>query len=82
MSVVIQWVSSCSGSTETIRLRTPVGILNISIQQEVIVNANWNLANIFDREVCDGQKQYEWLFSSTENVFNIILLQLGSAFRH
>ena len=82
MSVVIQWVNSCSGSTETIRLRTPAGILNISIQQEVIVNANWDLANIFDREVSDGQKQYEWLLSNTENVFNIKLLQQGSAFRH
>ena len=51
MSFVIQWVNSCSGSTETIRLRTPAGILNISIQQEVIVNANWDFASKFDSEV-------------------------------
>jgi methylated-DNA-[protein]-cysteine S-methyltransferase len=82
MTFVIQWVNSCSGSTETIKLITPAGALIISIQQDVIVNANWDFTSKFDSEVLINQKQFAWMCSDTKNIVDIKLLQQGSAFRH
>ena len=43
MPFIIQWVESCSGVEEVVKLQTPAGQLVIYSQQGVISKTDWEL---------------------------------------
>ncbi|MDD5412004.1 MAG: MGMT family protein [Methylobacter sp.] len=83
MPFVIQWVESCSGIEEVIKIQTPAGLLAIYSQQGVISKTDWELDDSLDQsrehEIQQQMNRY-WL--DTNQPINIKLLKQGSVYRN
>ena len=82
MTFVIQWVESCSGSEEVIKIRTPAGQLVLTSQQGVISNAEWELDNGLYPQDHEIQRQFNQYWLNADKIINIKLLKQGSVYRH
>jgi methylated-DNA-[protein]-cysteine S-methyltransferase len=89
MSFVIQWVESCSGVEEVLKIPTLAGKLILYIQQDVITKADWEIDEDFNRhrdDFCEYEhkmpqqlNQY-WLHG--DKPISIKLLKQGSIYRN
>jgi methylated-DNA-[protein]-cysteine S-methyltransferase len=85
MPFVIQWVESCSGIEEAIKIQTPAGQLVLYSRQGVTSKTDWELDDGPDRnqrsehEIQQQLNQY-WL--NTDQLINIKLLKQGSVYRN
>jgi len=83
MPFIIQWVDSCSGKEEQIKMDTPAGKLILYSQSGVVSRADWD----FDNRVVETYEQspqftldpYSVSFDKT---VHIKLLQQGTPFRN
>ena len=82
MTFVIQWLESCSGSEEIIKIRTPAGQLVLTSQQGVISNAEWELDDGLYPQDYEIQRQIKQYWINADEPINIKLLKQGSAYRH
>jgi methylated-DNA-[protein]-cysteine S-methyltransferase len=82
MPITIQWVESCSGVEEVIKIRTPAGQLVLYSQQGVINNADWELDDGFYPQDHELQQQFRQYWQNTDKLINIKLLKQGSGYRH
>ena len=82
MTFVIQWLESCSGSEEVIKIRTPAGQLVLTSQQGVISNAEWELDDGLYPQDYEIQRQIKQYWINADEPINIKLLKQGSAYRH
>ena len=46
MPFIIQWVESCSGAEDVVRLQTPAGQLVLYSQQGVITKTDWDAGGL------------------------------------
>jgi methylated-DNA-[protein]-cysteine S-methyltransferase len=79
MPFIIQWVESCSGAEEVVKLQTPAGQLVLYSQQGVITKTDWVL------EACSSQFDEHELNQYWQNVdkpINVKLLKQGSNYRN
>ena len=83
MPFVIQWVESCSGIEEVIKIQTPAGQLAIYSQQGVISKTDWELDDS-QGQGCEHeiQRQLNRYWQDTDQPINIKLLKQGSAYRN
>jgi methylated-DNA-[protein]-cysteine S-methyltransferase len=82
MPITIQWVDSCSGAEEAIKIKTPAGKLVLHSQQGVISNADWELDDGIYSQDHKMQLQFNEYWLNTDKLINIKLLKQGSAYRH
>jgi methylated-DNA-[protein]-cysteine S-methyltransferase len=89
MSFVIQWIESCSGAEEVLKIPTLAGKLVLCIRQDVITNADWEIDQDFDWHRDDlGDQEHQisrqlnqyWLHS--DKLIAIKLLRQGSIYRN
>ena len=83
MPFVIQWVESCSGIEEAIKIQTPAGRLVLYSQQGVISKTDWELDDGQD-QCCEHeiQQQLNQYWLNTDKLINITLLKQGSVYRN
>ncbi|TRW93016.1 methylated-DNA--[protein]-cysteine S-methyltransferase [Candidatus Methylobacter oryzae] len=79
MPFVIQWVESCSGAEDIVKLQTPAGQLVIYSQQDVITRTDWELDVCFNQS-CEHELDPYW--QNPDKRINIKLLKQGSAYRN
>jgi methylated-DNA-[protein]-cysteine S-methyltransferase len=85
MPFAIQWVENCSGTEETINIRTPAGQLVLHSRKGVITKTDWELNERpeqnqhYEHEIQQQLSQY-WL--NTDLAINIKLLKQGSVYRN
>lgn len=79
MSFIIQWVDSCSGDEEVIRLRTPAGQLVLYNRQGVIIKTDWELSDCLNQS---GEHELNQYWQDTDRRINIKLLRQGSVYRN
>ena len=82
MSFVIQWVESCSGAEEVIKIRTPAALLVLYCQQDVISKGDWERDDGIYRQDHEIQQQFRQYWLNADQLINIKLLNQGSAYRH
>ena len=82
MPFEIQWVESCSGPVEAIKIQTPGGQLVLFTQQGIISKADWGPDDGFCQQDHAIQRQFEHYWLNTDKHINIKLLKQGSAYRH
>ena len=82
MPITIQWVDSCSGAEEVIKIRTPAGQLVLYSQQGVISKADWEPDDGLDSQHHKIQRQFRQYWLNIDKHINIKLLRQGSAYRH
>ncbi len=79
MPFVIQWVESCSGTEDIVKLQTPAGQLVIYSQQDVITRTDWEL-DVCLNQACEHELGQYW--QNPDKRINIKLLKQGSAYRN
>lgn len=85
MPFVIQWVESCSGTEEVIKIQTPAGQLVLYSRQGVITKTDWELNDALDQDqICkhEIQQQLSQYWLNTDQPINIKLLKQGSVYRN
>jgi methylated-DNA-[protein]-cysteine S-methyltransferase len=82
MPITIQWVDSCSGTEDVIKVQTPAGQLVLYSQQGVITKADWELDDGIYPQHHEIQRQFNEYWLNTDKLINIKLLKQGSAYRH
>jgi methylated-DNA-[protein]-cysteine S-methyltransferase len=82
MPITIQWIDSCFGAEEVIKIKTPAGQLVLTRQQGVISKADWEFDDSLFPQDHDLQRQFKQYWQSPGKLINIKLLKQGSAYRH
>ena len=81
MPIIIQWVDSCSGAEDIIKVYTPAGPLVLQSRQGVINNADWASTDGVYSQGYDIQRQFQHYWSNPDNPIHLKLLRQGSVFR-
>jgi methylated-DNA-[protein]-cysteine S-methyltransferase len=79
---MIQWVESCSGVEEVIKVQTPAGQLVLYSRQSVISRVEWGLDDGIYPQDHEIQQQFKEYWLNADKLINIKLLKQGSAYRH
>lgn len=79
MSFIIQWVESCSGEEEVIRLQTPAGQLVLYNRQGVVIKTDWELGDCLNQF---GEHELNRYWQDADKRINIKLLRQGSIYRN
>lgn len=79
MPFIIQWVESCSGVEEVVKLQTPAGQLVIHSQQGVITKTDWELDACLNQP-CEHELSQYW--QNPDKPISIKLLKQGSSYRN
>ncbi|TAN66954.1 MAG: MGMT family protein [Methylobacter sp.] len=79
MPFIIQWVDSCSGVEEVVRLQTPAGLLVLCSQHGVIRKTDWELSNYLSQS---GEHELNQYWQNIDKRINIKLLKQGSIYRN
>lgn len=88
MSFVIQWVESCLGVEEVLKIPTLAGKLILYTRQDVITKADWELDEDFDRHRDDFYEHEQMLqqlnqyWLHRDKPISIKLLKQGSIYRN
>jgi methylated-DNA-[protein]-cysteine S-methyltransferase len=82
MPITIQWVDSCSGAEDVIKIQTPAGQLVLYSQSGVISKADWELDDGIYPQDHEIQRQFRQYWLNTDKPISIKLLKQGSAYRH
>lgn len=82
MPFIIQWVDSCSGTEEIIKIYTPVDTLLLFSQSEVISRTDWALDDSpVQPDEHSLQKQLDQYWLNTKKPIHVKLLKQGTPFR-
>ena len=82
MPITIEWVDSCSGPENVIKIKTPAGKLVLYSQQGVISQADWESDDDLDPDDHEMQRQFRQYWLNADKPINIKLLKQGSDYRH
>ena len=92
MPIKIQWVDSCSGAENVIKIQTPAGELVLYSQQGVISHTEWESCHGIRKQDQDQdhdhdhdheiKRQFKQYWHDTGTLIHIKLLKQGSAYRH
>ncbi len=84
MPFVIQWVESCAGDKEVVKINTPAGRLALVVYGDVIAEADWepNAGPEPTRGMHRLQAQLDAYWLHPETAIQVKLLKQGSAFRN
>ena len=82
MPITIEWIDSCAGAEDLIKIQTPAGQLVLHSRQGVISNADWELDDGFCSQDHELQRQFKQYWQNTDKLIHIKLLKQGSAYRH
>ena len=81
MPITLQWVDSCVGAENVIKIQTPAGQLVLHSRQGVICKADWELHDSFCSQDHELQRQFKRYWQDTDTLMHIKLLKQGSAYR-
>jgi len=79
MPFTIEWVDSCAGAEDVIKIQTPAGQLVLYRRQGVISRADWELDDGFCSQDHELQVQFKRYWHDTDTLMHIKLLRQGSA---
>jgi methylated-DNA-[protein]-cysteine S-methyltransferase len=79
MQFIIQWVESCSGAEEAVRLQTPAGQLVLYSQQGVIIKTDWEPGSSQNPA---GEHDTTHYWQNPDKPINVKLLKQGSNYRN
>ncbi|MDO9049688.1 MAG: MGMT family protein [Methylobacter sp.] len=79
MPFIIQWVESCSGAEDVVRLQTPAGQLVLYSQQGVISKTDWDPGDCLNQSDEHELNQY---WQNVDKRINVKLLKQGSVYRN
>ncbi|MDO9267734.1 MAG: MGMT family protein [Methylobacter sp.] len=79
MPFIIQWVESCSGAEDVVKLQTPAGQLILYSQQGVISKTDWGLGDCPNQS---GEHELNQCWQNADKRINVKLLKQGSAYRN
>ncbi len=79
MPFKIQWVESCSGTENVVRLQTPAGQLVLYSQQGVISKTDWDPGDCLDQPDEHELNQY---WQNADKRINVKLLKQGNVYRN
>lgn len=79
MPFIIQWIESCSGTEDVVRLQTPAGLLALTSRQGVIIKTDWEL-NDFLNPPAEHELNSYW--QNPDQPMTVKLLKQGSAYRN
>jgi methylated-DNA-[protein]-cysteine S-methyltransferase len=82
MPITIQWVDSCAGAEDVIKIQTPACQLVLYRRQGVISKADWELDDSFCSQDHELQRQFKRYWQDIDTLMHIKLLRQGSAYRH
>lgn len=79
MSLIIQWVESCSGVEEVVRLQTPAGQLVLYGQQGVITKTDWEIGDCPHQA---DEHELNQFWRDVDKPIIVKLLKQGSNYRN
>ncbi|MDP1665071.1 MAG: MGMT family protein [Methylobacter sp.] len=79
MPFIIQWVESCSGAEDVVKLQTPAGQLILYSQQGVISKTDWGLGDCPNQS---GEHELNQYWQNADKRINVKLLKQGSVYRN
>ncbi|MFI3186243.1 MAG: MGMT family protein [Methylococcaceae bacterium] len=79
MPFIIQWIESCSGTEDVVRLQTPAGLLALTSRQGVIIKTDWELGDFLNPPAEHELNSY---WQNPDQPMTVKLLKQGSAYRN
>jgi methylated-DNA-[protein]-cysteine S-methyltransferase len=83
MPFVIQWVESCKGPEQLVKIHTPVAILALTFRGDVIAGTDWELGDELIQSCGHPlQQEFDGFWMNPDKMINVKLLRQGTEYRN